>query len=440
MAFFQNKFCNPKLIKSELDNYVMEQDKGTRIIASAIAQHLIQAERGDQGQTNSCLLLGSTGSGKTETYRSLSRLERQIGVPIVMYNILDYASTKSWQGTPITTIFHDIFLRAGDIYYAEHDGSEPADAQKYEITKIANRAIVFLDEIDKIALQGDGRSRNFLMEYQSNLLKIIEGNTYDLDGFSHDRLNEKGEEEIVNIDDVTIDTTHMLFILLGAFSGIECITLQRLETERQRKELRQSPRHILYQDTSLGFLVEPRHHDDAPKRITYTYEQMIPSTDDIVQYGFLRELVGRLPIRAVYRPLSPKALIHIMLSAKTSAYREYQHRFRQIGMELRCDRAGLQEIARIATERGTGARGLITVYSELLSDVWYDLAGDNRHIRVLLRGKEIKAGKPPLLHDRSALVHKKWLLKRQQYFKKVEEKRKERETKKKAESNNDSAF
>ena len=287
MPFFQNEYCNPKRIKQELDQYVLEQDKGTRAIASAIAQHLIQAERGDQGQTNSCLLLGSTGSGKTETYRSLSRLERQIGVPIVMYNILDYASTKSWQGTPITTIFHDIFLRAGDIYYAKHDGSEPADAQKYEITKIANRAIVFLDEIDKIALQGDGRSRNFLMEYQSNLLKIIEGNTYDLDGFSHDRLNEKGEEETVNIDDVTIDTTHMLFILLGAFSGIECITLQRLETERQRKEIRQSPRHILYQDTSLGFLIEPRHHDDGPKKITYTYEQMIPSTDDIVQYGFL---------------------------------------------------------------------------------------------------------------------------------------------------------
>lgn len=441
MAFFQNKFCNPKLIKSELDAFVMEQDKGTRIIASAIAQHLIQTEQNDSGNTDNVLLIGPTGCGKTETFRRLQRLETQFCIPVGLYNVMDYSGSKSWIGNNcITSIFEDVFLHAGDIYYAEHDDSEPVDIQKREITKIANRAIIFLDEFDKICLQGDGRARNFLHDYQSNLLKIIEGNTYTLNGFSHDRINEKGEEETIDIDDVTVDTTHMLFVLLGAFSGIECITLQRLETERQRKELRNTPRHILYQDTSLGFLIEPRHHDDDPKKITYTYEQMIPSTDDIVQYGFLRELVGRLPIRAVYRPLSPKALVHIMLSARTSAYREYQSRFRQIGMELRCDRAGLREIARIATERGTGARGLITVFAELLSDAWYDLAGDNRHVRVLLRGKEIKAGKPPLLHDRTALVHKKWLLKRQQYFKKVEEKRKERETKKKAESNNDSAF
>lgn len=412
MPFFQCPYCDPKRLKQELDQYVLEQDKGTRAIASAIAQHLIQTERFDQGQTDNVLLIGATGSGKTESYRCLTKLSQAMRVPLLLINTADYASNSSWQGRSITSVFHNIFLRAGDIYYAEHDGSAPVEDQKRAITRIANRAIVFIDEIDKIAIQGDGKSRNFLLDYQANLLKIIEGNTYDLDGFSHDRINEKGEKETIDIDDVTVDSTHMMFILLGAFSGIEQITLQRLEQERRRKELRQSPRHIQYQDTSLGFLVEPRHHDDAPKRITYTYEQMIPSTDDIVQYGFLRELVGRLPIRTVYRPLSKKALVHIMLKAKTSAYREYQHRFVQIGMELRCDRAGLHEIARIAVERGTGARGLITVFAELLSDTWYDLAGDNRHIRVLLRGRDIKAGKPPLLHDRTALVHRRWLLKR----------------------------
>ena len=425
MPFFQCPYCDPKRLKQELDQYVLEQDKGTRTIASAIAQHLIQAERGDQGQTNSCLLLGSTGSGKTETYRSLLRIQEQIGFPVAMYNVTDFSPSKSWVGNnSISSIFNDVFIRAGDIYYAEHDGSAPVEDQKRAITRIANRAIIFLDEFDKIALQGDGRARNFLHDYQSTLLKLIEGNTYDLDGFSHDRINEKGEKETIDIDDVTVDTTHMMFVLLGAFSGIECITLQRLEEERRRKELRNTPRHILYQDTSLGFLVAPRHHDDGPKKITYTYEQMIPSTDDIVQYGFLRELVGRLPIRTVYRPLSQKALVHIMLNAKTSAYREYQHRFVQIGAELRCDRAGLHEIARIAVERGTGARGLITVFSELLSDTWYELAGDNRHVRVLLRGKDIKAGKPPLLHDRTELVHKRWLLRRKTFIKKVEEKKK----------------
>ncbi len=437
MPFFQNEYCNPKRIKQELDQYVLEQDKGTRTIASAIAQHLIQTERFDQGQTDNVLLIGATGSGKTESYRCLTRLSQTMRIPILAFSTSDYASNSSWQGRSITNIFHDIFLRAGDIYYADHDGSAPVDDQKRAITRIANRAIVFIDEIDKIAIQGDGKSRNFLLDYQANLLKIIEGNTYDLDGFSHDCINEKGEKETIDIDDVTVDTTHMMFVLMGAFSGIECITLRRLEQERQRKELRNTPRHILYQDTSLGFLIEPRHHNDGPKKITYTYEQMIPSTDDIVQYGFLRELVGRMPIRTVYRPLSQKALVHIMLNAKTSAYREYQHRFNQIGAELRCDRAGLREIARIATERGTGARGLITVFSEILSDAWYDLAGDNRHVRVLLRGRDIKAGKPPLLHDRTELVHKKWLLRRKIFLKKVEEQKNPKT--KKAGSTTDSA-
>ena len=427
MAFLQNEFCNPKRLKQELDQYVLEQDNGTRAIASAIAQHLIQTERFDQDSTTpSVLLVGPTGCGKTQTFITLRKLEEKLGVPVIMVNALDYAGTKSWQGTSITTIFEDVFLRAGDIYYSDHDGSEPIETQKLKIARIANHAIIIIDEIDKIALQGDGRARSFLHEYQSNLLKLVEGNTYDLDGFSHEKgINEKGEKELIDICDVTVDTTHMMFVLMGAFSDIEQITLRRLETERLRKELKQTPRHtIFYQDTTLGFLVTPRHHNNEPRKIKYTYEQMIPSTDDIVQYGFLRELIGRLPIRAVYRPLSPKALVHIMLSARTSAYREYQNRFRQIGMELRCDLAGLREIARIATERGTGARGLVTVFSELLSDTWYDLAGDNRHVRVLLRGKDIKAGKPPLLHDRTELVHKKWLLRRKVFLKKVEEKKK----------------
>ena len=424
MPFFQNEFCDPKRLKQELDNYVLEQDKGTRAIASAIAQHLIQTERFDQGTTPSVLLVGPTGCGKTETYRCLRHLGQKLGVPVIMVNALDYAGTKSWQGTSITTIFEDVLLRASDLYYADHDGSEPVETQRLKIVRLANRAIIIIDEIDKIAIQGDGRARNFLMEYQSNLLKIVEGNTYELDGFTHEKgINEKGEKETIDICDVTVDTTHMMFILMGAFSGLEQITLQRLEQERQRKELRQTPRHVLYQDTSLGFLIEPRRHDDKPREIKYTYEQMIPSTDDIVRYGFLRELVGRLSIRTVYKPLSQDALVHIMLSAKTSAYREYQHRFNQIGAELRCDRAGLREIARIAVERGTGARGLVTVFAELLSDTWYELAGDNRHVRVLLRGKDIVAGKSPLLHDRTELVHKRWLQRRKTFLKKVEQKK-----------------
>ena len=123
--------------------------------------------------------------------------------------------------------------------------------------------------------------------------------------------------------------------------------------------------------------------------------------------GFMRELVGRIPVRTVYKPLTEDALVNIMLHAKTSAYREYQQRFQRINAVLRCDRAALREIARIATERGTGARGLRNVFSELLTATWYELAGDNRVFHVLLRGCDITAGRPPRMHDKTEAARRK---------------------------------
>ena len=113
----------------------------------------------------------------------------------------------------------------------------------------------------------------------------------------------------------------------------------------------------------------------------------------------MRELVGRISIRTVYKPLTEEALVNIMLSCRTSAYRKYQARFRQAGHELRCDRSALREIAHTAVERGTGARGLMNVFSELLQDTQYELSGDSRVMHCLLRGRDIREHRPPLLHD-----------------------------------------
>ena len=122
----------------------------------------------------------------------------------------------------------------------------------------------------------------------------------------------------------------------------------------------------------------------------------------------MQPLVGRIPVRIVYQPLSEDNLINILLHSKTSAYKKYQERFKQHGHILRCSRSALREIVRSSIERGTGARGVMNVFAELLQDTQYELSGNPRPIHCLLRGKEIRENKPPLIHEVTEKQNKKW--------------------------------
>ena len=395
----KSKYTNAKAIKAELDAYVMGQEQGTRAISMAIAQHLMQSNSkssDDLLQTDNVLLIGPSGCGKTETYRTLQKLEKEFRCPVLMFNALDYSATKSWQGDAVSSIFKDVFNRAIDLYFdLTNNYDETPEKQKENIVAMANRAIILLDEIDKIAIGGEGKSRQFLKEYQSNLLKVVEGNTYSVGNYTIPTID--GEEE--DSGEVILNSENIIFILIGAFSGIEEITKERLRREQHAKQPNTQPENTYYQNTYIGYLAESRKDIPESEAEEYTYEQLVPSQEDIIEYGFMRELVGRIPIRTVYKPLSEEALVTIMLNCKTSAYRKYQMRFRQAGHELRCDRSALREIAHTAVERGTGARGLMTVFSELLQDTQFELSGDDRVVHCLLRGKDIRNHKPPLLHD-----------------------------------------
>ena len=356
-----SKYFYAKNIKNELDGYVIGQEKGTRAIAMAIAQHIQQTffdwYPEELSQTDNILLIGPTGCGKTETYRILKKIEKEIECPIAIFNMLDYAPTNSWQGESITKIFDDIIKQSLEICFSMgYNENTDIAVFKKKIIDIANRAIIFFDETDKIAMEGDGKNRSFFKDYQSNLLKMIEGNTYEVSDYTfkkkYHKTNEDGEQllytESKTLDNMQVNTTHMMFIFAGAFDGIQNITRFR----------------------------------------------------HIIQYGFLRELIGRIPVRTVYEPLNVDKLVHILLNSKTSAYKKYQQRFSQNGHHmLRCNREALKEIARIAIKRGTGARGLMNIFSELLQDTQYDLSGNRDQIHCLLRGKEIREHKPPLLHN-----------------------------------------
>jgi ATP-dependent Clp protease ATP-binding subunit ClpX len=414
-----NKYCNAKLIKKKLDNFVMGQEQGTRAIAMAFAQHFLRIEAseyysGRKITKDNVLLVGPTGCGKTETFRVLKSMAEEFGVPVCLFNALDFAPTDSWKGSKcLASIFTEVFRQAAEVYFEKFDTEKDVEKQKESITKIANNAIIVLDEIDKLRIRGEGNNRHFLTEYQSVLLKMVEGNTYEVDDITLKDLRketaekddgQKDNEEDVEINSNEVDTTNMMFVFMGAFDGIEEITRGRLEEERLNKEEKDLPARTMYQDTQLGFLTVPQlAKKEEP--VEYTYEQLIPTQEDIIQFGFMRELVGRISVRTVYKPLKEDVLFDILLHCETSAYREYQQRFVVNGHKLLCNRDALKEISRIAVERGTGARGLRNIFSELLQDTMFELSGEPCH-HCLLRGKEMRAHKPPLLHkvDRFAKI------------------------------------
>ncbi len=412
------RYWNAKNIKAELDDYVIGQEKGTRSIAMAIAQHLQQRDyHGPREllQTDNVLLIGPTGCGKTETFRVMHKLQFEFDCPVVMFNALDYSATKSWQGNAITDIFDDVAEEALKIYrYKYSKVRESVDMIKRKVTEIANRAIILLDEFDKIAMHGENCSRSFVKEYQSNLLKLVEGNTYEVNdtiGYKrkyqkhNDNGSEETETETVYLDNLKLNTKHMMFIFIGAFQGISDITKYRLSEEKNSKK--KTSASIDYQGTHIGFMTSTRKNI-VIKQEEYTYEQLIPSQDDIIKYGLMRELVGRITIRTVYLPLAEDALVDILIRSKTSAYKKYQERFKQNGHVLRCSRSALREIAHICVDRGTGARGLMNVFAEILQETQYELSDNPRPIHCLVIGKDVREHKPPLLHDITEKANRKW--------------------------------
>ena len=417
-----NRYCNAKKLKHTLDSYVMGQEKGTKNLCMAIANHLQNIEAQKLGcisskeriYTDSVLLSGPSGCGKTESYRVLKGLEKEFGVPIRMFT-LNGLSSGSWRNTkPIATIFNDVFTAAADLYFAKHDYNNITnnmDKIKHDIVEIANHAIILLDEFDKISLKGQDNGLLMYEEMQATMLTYVEGTTVSLSetftsqDVKYDNDDEDDDTVTLEIENVKLDTSNMLFILLGAFEGLESITRYRLHKEWLKKT-HKTTIHELYQATTLGFVVD-QEPTAVPTEPEYTYEQLLPTTEDIIEYGFMRELVGRIPVRTVYKPLSVDDLTDILLNCKTSVYRDYQRRFLRRGHQLRCNRDALREIARIAKERGTGARGLRNVFTELLQQTEYEISGDDRPLHVLLRGKEIREGKPPIVRNSAAVVLRK---------------------------------
>jgi ATP-dependent Clp protease ATP-binding subunit ClpX (EC 3.4.21.92) len=343
----------PAEIKKTLDEYVIGQDRAKKILSVAVHNHYkrIEAKKSVSDvelQKSNILLVGPTGTGKTLLAQTLAKI---LNVPFTIADATTLTEA-GYVGEDVENIILSL-LQAGD----------------YDIER-TTKGIIYIDEIDKISRKTDSPSitRDVSGEgVQQALLKIIEGTIANVP--------PKGGRKHPQQDFLQVDTTNILFICGGAFNGVEDIIEKRLG------------------HSSMGFMGNVVSKKE--RKVGKILNEIQP--EDLLKYGLIPELIGRLPVIATLSELSEEALMQILVEPKNALVKQYQTMFSFENVKLRFTKGALSAISQQANKRKTGARGLRSIMEDIMLDVMFDIPSQSNIKECIINEEVVLKRESPLL-------------------------------------------
>ncbi len=350
----------PHIIKDYLDQYIINQDRAKKILAVAVYNHYKRMKYGYENaegteiEKSNVIMLGPSGCGKTAL---LSHLSKLLDIP--------FAVTDASSLTEAGFVGADVEVAVRNLYYAADKNIEKAE-----------HGIIYLDEFDKIARKS-GANNSITADpghegVQQALLKMLEGSVVEF--------TARGQRKHPEAPTIKVDTTNILFIVGGAFVGIDKVIAKRLQDS----------------DSCIGFGAEVQSKDEKPK-----FDELICNVrpEDLMEYGIIPEIIGRLPIICTLETLDENALLRILTEPKNAPIKQYEKLLSMDNVTLEFQKDALLAVAKKAIERKTGARSLKGIIEDTMLDVMFDIPRSDNARKVIITKECIEEGKKPSIEE-----------------------------------------